>query len=124
MALAGVPLWHDQNILLYHGTSDVWTASILQAINVKHARPLTDFGRGFYTTTNLDLAKRWASDVARIYGGSPAVIEFYVERNSLAQRDCLFFIRSHKNTVDFWSFVQYCKTILQTAAEIAQPLVS
>jgi len=84
MALAGVPPWSDQNILLYHGTSDLWTASILQAVDLSQARPLTDFGRGFYTTTKLVQARRWANDVARTWGGSAAVIEFDVERNTLA----------------------------------------
>jgi hypothetical protein len=111
VALARVPPWNDQNILLYHGTSDLWTASILQAVDLRQAQPLTDFGQGFYTTTNLDQARRWANDVARTWGGSPAVIEFDVERNALAQQQCLFFIRSDTLAVDSWSFVQYCKTI-------------
>ena len=111
MALAGVPAWNDQNILLYHGTSDLWTASILRAVDLRKAQPLTDFGRGFYTTTKLDQAKRWANDVARIWGGAAAVLEFDVERNALAQLECLFFIRSDTLAVDFWSFVEFCKTI-------------
>ena len=110
MALAGVLLWNEQDIRLYHGTSDKWTASILRAVDLRQAQPLTDFGRGFYTTTKLDQARRWANDVARIWGGSAAVIEFDVERNALAQLDCLFFIRSEPLAIDFWSFVQYCKT--------------
>jgi hypothetical protein len=111
MALAGVPPWIDQNILLYHGTSDLWTAAILRAVDLRQAQPLTDFGRGFYTTTKSDQARRWANDVARIWGGSAAVIEFDVERSALAQLECLFFFRSEAAAVDFWSFVQYCKTI-------------
>ena len=111
MALAGVPPWNDQNILLFHGTSDLWTPSILLAVDLSKARPLTDFGRGFYTTTNLDQARRWAKTVARIWGGSPAVIEFNLERNVMAQVECLFFIRGEPSAVDYWSFVQWCKTI-------------
>ena len=111
MALAGVPPWTDQDILLYHATLDLWAASILQAVDLSQSRPLTDFGRGFYTTTRLDQARRWANDVARRRGGSAAVIEFQVERHALAQLECLFFIRSDTLTVAFWSFVQYCKTV-------------
>jgi hypothetical protein len=111
VALAGVPPWNDQNILLYHGTSDLWTASILRAVDLRQSRPLSDFGRGFYTTTKLHQASRWANHMARIWGGSAEIIEFDVERNALAQLECLFFIRSDKLAVDFWSFVQYCKTI-------------
>lgn len=112
MTLAGVPPWNEQNILLYHGTSDLWTASILRTVDLRQAQPLTDFGRGFYTTTKLDQAKRWANDVARTWGGSAAVIEFDVERDALAQLECLYFIRSDTLAADFWSFVQYCKSIL------------
>jgi hypothetical protein len=111
VALAGVLPWSDQNILLYHGTSDRWTASILRAVDLRQAQPLTDFGRGFYTTTKLDQARRWANNVARTWGGSATVIEFDIERSALAQLECLFFIRSDTLAVDFWSFVQYCKTI-------------
>lgn len=89
----------------------MWTASILRAVDLRHAQPLTDFGLGFYTTTKLDQARRWAKDVARTSGGSPAVIEFDVERNALAQLQCLFFIPADTLAGDFWSFVQYCKTI-------------
>jgi Protein of unknown function (DUF3990) len=109
--LAGIAPWTDQDIALYHGTSDQWTASILRAVDLRQARPLTDFGRGFYTTTKLDQAKRWARDVARIWGGSAAVIKFDVERDALAMLQCLSFIRADTLAVDFWSFVQYCKTI-------------
>lgn len=48
--------------------------------------------------------------MARIWGGTPAVVEFDVERNALAELECFFFMRSEKLAVDFWSFVQYCKT--------------
>ena len=121
MALAAVPPWTDQNILLYHGTSDLWTASILHAVDLKQAQPLTDFGRGFYTTTKLEQATRWANSVAHTWGGSAAVIEFDIERNALAKLECLFFIRSDTLAVDFWSFVQYGKTIPATTGGSTLP---
>lgn len=31
--------------------------------------------------------------------------------NDLAQLDCLFFARGDPAAVDYWSFVQYCRTI-------------
>ena len=85
MALAGVPPWNDQNIFLYHGTSDQWAAAILRAVDLRQAQALTDFGRGFYTTTKLDQARSWAKNVARIWGGSAAVVEFELQREALAQ---------------------------------------
>jgi hypothetical protein len=56
-------------------------------------------------------AERWAKDLAGQTGDTAAVIEFTVERNALTKLDCLFFVRSSPNAFDFWSFVQYCKTI-------------
>ena len=42
----------------------------------------------------------------------PAVIRFTVERDELAHLECLFFIRGSAAAIDYWSFVQYCKTIV------------
>jgi hypothetical protein len=74
-------------------------------------RHLRDFGRGFYTTTNRVQAERWANDLAaRTAGTAAAVIEFIVERNELALLESLFFVRGSVAAVDFWSFVQFCRT--------------
>ena len=43
------------NIILYHGTPDKEIAPIYGGGNDKH-----DYGRGFYLTENLELAKEWA----------------------------------------------------------------
>jgi hypothetical protein len=113
VALPGVPPWTDQDIVLYHGTLDTHVASVLNAVDLRRCRRLCDFGRGFYTTTRMVQAERWAQNVAR-YGGAPAVIEFTVERNAIARLDCLSFARASHDAIDFWSFVQFCKT---TAAD-------
>jgi hypothetical protein len=87
----------------------------MQAVDPTVCRHLRDFGRGFYTTTNRVKAERWANDLAiQTSGGVAAVIEFTVERGALAKLDVLFFVRGDANAVDFWSFVQYCRT---TAAD-------
>jgi hypothetical protein len=108
--LPGIPPWTDQDIVLFHGTLDVHVASILQAVDPTVCNYLTDFGRGFYTTTSRQQAERWANDLAiQTPGGVPAVIRFTVERNDLAGLDCLFFVRGTPAAIDFWSFVQYCR---------------
>lgn len=43
------------NIILYHGTADKEIVPIYGGGNDKH-----DYGRGFYLTENLELAKEWA----------------------------------------------------------------
>jgi hypothetical protein len=109
--LPGVPLWIDQDIALYHGTLNTHVASILRGVDLSRCQYLRDFGRGFYTTTNLLQAERWANDLAaRNLGAAPAVIEFTVERNRLALLDTLFFVRGSALAVDYWSFVQFCRS--------------
>lgn len=111
MALAGIPLWNDQDIVLYHGTLDMEVASILQGVDLNRCKHLRDFGRGFYTTTKQTQAERWANDLAaQIAGAAPAVLEFTVERNALALLETLFFVRGSAAAVDFWSFVQFCRS--------------
>lgn len=111
MSLAGIPLWRDQAIELYHGTTDLFVPDILQAVDETRGTYLQDFGRGFYTTTRRDKAHDWAIRKARKQGGAPAVVLFDISRIDLAQLDCLFFVRGDASAVDFWSFVQYCRTI-------------
>ena len=111
MPLPGIPLWNDQDIELYHGTLDAHVSSILQGVDPTVCNHLRDFGRGFYTTTNRQKAENWANDLAlRTAGGTAAVIRFTVERNELALLDCLFFIRGTPVAIDYWSFVQFCRT--------------
>jgi hypothetical protein len=53
---------------------------------------VTDFGRGFYTTTNLDQAKNWARIRAARAGSTSvkgAVIAMDVSRDWLATLQCL-----------------------------------
>lgn len=111
MPLPGIPIWADQDIVLYHGTLAAHVASVLQGIDLNRCQHLRDFGRGFYTTTKQAQAERWANDlVARTNGAAPGVIAFTVERNQLASLDTLFFVRGTPAAVDFWSFVQFCRT--------------
>lgn len=107
--LPGVPVWNDPDIELYHGTVDQYVASILQGIDLNWCQPLRDFGKGFYTTTSQPQAELRARELAKQLGDSPAVIAFTVEREQLAQLECLSFVRSSFSAVDFWSFVQNCR---------------
>ncbi len=111
MAIPGIPPWIDQDVVLYHGTTLVHVQDILTSVDETRGGALKDFGRGFYTTTRLDKALDWANVKARRLGGVPAVVEFTVSRNDLAALDCLFFARGDPQATDFWSFVQYCRTI-------------
>ena len=56
-----IPKWTNQNPILYHGTTSAYAVAIVaEGVNLEFTRPLTDFGPGFYTTTNLTQARRFA----------------------------------------------------------------
>ena len=40
---------------LYHGSTVT-----VKSPNIQKGRKATDFGKGFYTTTNFEQAKKWA----------------------------------------------------------------
>src|SRR5205807_10656180 len=84
---------------------------VLQAVDETAGGALKDFGRGFYTTTRSDKARDWANVKARRAGSAAAVLRFDVSRNDLAELDCLFFARGDPTALDYWSFVQYCRTV-------------
>jgi hypothetical protein len=111
VALLGIPLWIDQDIVLYHGTTVDNVSSILTEVDPRKGADLKDFGRGFYTTTRLSQASEWAAKTSLKTGNTSAVIKFTVSRNDLSTLDCLFFVRGDRYATDFWSFVQYCRTI-------------
>jgi Protein of unknown function (DUF3990) len=111
LALPGIPPWTDQDIKLYHGTLDVHVASVLAAVDVTVGGLLKDFGRGFYTTTSLAQATHWAMSLAAHGLGQAAVLRFTVSRNDVAQLETLAFVRGEPDATDYWSFIQYCRTI-------------
>lgn len=57
--------WNNPDITLYHGTTAPSADSILDRIVASELKDSADFGRGFYTTTNLVQAQSFASRRAR-----------------------------------------------------------
>lgn len=118
-----LPSWTNQNVVLFHGTtldrlSDYALAEgeVIEDFNVdlSRSRSLTDFGRGFYTTTIETQAEDWASSltVRSSYGRrpvrtKPVVLEFSVDRDELSKLDSLAFVWGH---LDLRSFVETCRT--------------
>jgi hypothetical protein len=105
--------WQNAPLMLYHGTSEDSYPSINRGIDFTCCDPITDFGLGFYTTTNLQQAKNWANLVCRRAAARPGarakratVIEFNVDRDFLAQLDVLFFITEISSS-DYWDFVTF-----------------
>ena len=52
--------WRNQDLILYHGTLSIFSASIRTKVDVRRGKIGTDFGRGFYTTTTKRQARAWA----------------------------------------------------------------
>jgi Protein of unknown function (DUF3990) len=105
------PPWSNQDMVLYHGTIDVFVPAILSKIEVSRGRPHTDFGPGFYTTTVFRQAHTWAEQLAatRSTGGAAAVVEVTISRRNLAGLQSLAFVRGDFAAEDFWSFVHHCR---------------
>lgn len=104
------PPWTNQNIVLYHGTVNRYTASIQAGINVRAGSSTLDFGLGFYTTTLERQARYWAWQASQRFAGTqPTVISFEVDREKLAPLHSLWFVRGDYDADDFWSFVFHCR---------------
>ena len=106
------PPWTNQDIVLYHGTIDLYAPAIVAGVSVGMGKPYRDFGPGFYTTTLLTQAQTWAAEIAATKPpgtATPAVIKLTVPRDALAELDTLAFVRGDFNADDFWSFVPYCR---------------
>lgn len=105
------PLWTNQDLVLYHGTLHKHVKSILRGIDIALCDDATDFGLGFYTTTNVNQATQYATNKALYEGGRAALIEFTVSRDSLAKLDSLWFVRSAKDADDYWNLVTACRKL-------------
>ncbi|TAK45279.1 MAG: DUF3990 domain-containing protein [Betaproteobacteria bacterium] len=117
--------WMNSELILYHGCD--WDSADaicrpsstfpVHSINLMLCTPHTDFGKGFYATTNLHQAKNWANDrttLLRITDPQKfaAVVEIAVEREHLAANASVlcFVTEGSAATSDFWEFIKHCRT--------------
>lgn len=105
------PPWLNQDIVVYHGTVDTFAPAIQSGpIVVGLGKPNTDFGPGFYTTTQLRQAHMWAAQIAATRPGtSPAVIEIKIKRLLLAGLETIAFVRGDFDAEDYWSLIHHCR---------------
>lgn len=113
-----MPRWLNQSLMLYHGTDSgslrSWPVAVGSpvpfSINLRRCRRLTDFGRGFYTTTNEHQARQWANTRVLRSPVQPSVkaivLAFTINRDVLAGFDTLAFVRA---TTAFWDLVTDCR---------------
>ncbi|MDJ1121866.1 DUF3990 domain-containing protein [Olsenella sp. YH-ols2217] len=81
---------------LYHGSN----LAVERPRLLPHQRAL-DFGRGFYVTSDLRQAERWARSVARRRGGSPTVCTYQLSDESWDELDVLRFEEPDGAWLDF-----------------------
>ncbi len=116
--------WSNGPLALYHGTDALSAPSIsspsgstLHGVNLSKSSPFTDFGKGFYTTTNLHQAKNWANNrYRRVHTPlSPpnhaVVLRFDVDRDVLAALNTLCFVIEASSS-DYWDLITHCRTAL------------
>jgi len=109
---------HSSHTRLFHGCLlRHATAITTSGVNPRLGNPDTDFGQGFYTTTDPEQAEQWAHKVyARNYlplgnlADPPVVLEFRVSLDELAELDWLGFVRGDPDFEPFWSFVHHCRS--------------
>jgi Protein of unknown function (DUF3990) len=101
------PVWDNAKKEFYHGTTKRHADAILRdGIDPSRGEPNTDFGRGFYTTTNRAQAEEWAESKASDSGDEPVVLKVTIDRAALAKLRHLVFTRP---TSDYWSLVERCR---------------
>ena len=83
-----LPLWNNRDLLVYDGADSGSFAALSSSIELNLCRPNTDFGQGFYTTTRLHQAERWANTRGRrapkTSGVHAIVLSFRLSRQWLA----------------------------------------
>ena len=114
-------MWSNQALKVYHGCDDVSAKRIVRGrggghrISLASGSPATDFGQGFYTTTNVHQAEQWAN--RQFYMGqgrgatSASVLEFTIDRDAMANLEHMAFVREDvAPDSDYWQLVAHCRS--------------
>jgi hypothetical protein len=90
---------------LYHGATNR-----VETPNVGRGRPSTDFGKGFYTTTNFEQAERWALIKKRNAGeGAKAIVSTYEVDDNLLDKSSYNTLRFDAPDKAWLDFVRKCR---------------
>ena len=111
-------MWTNRDLTVYHGCDDLSGQAIVNpqlgrpnGIKLSTCSPNSDFGRGFYTTTNLHQAEQWAN--RRFHtsrAGSAAVVSFTIDRNAIAGLEHMAFVLDGTPpNSDYWELVVHCR---------------
>ncbi|MDR2913172.1 MAG: DUF3990 domain-containing protein [Alistipes sp.] len=90
---------------VYHGST-----MRVKNPTVERGRPSTDFGKGFYTTTNFEQAEKWALIRQRNAGAdAKAVVSTYEVDDDLLEKKRYETLRFSAPDGDWLSFVVECR---------------
>ena len=90
---------------VYHGSIHQVTTP-----NVEKGRPSTDFGKGFYTTTNFEQAKQWALKKQKIAkGGVKAIVNVYEAEDNLLDNKKIKIKKFDSPSEEWLNFVVNCR---------------
>lgn len=103
-------VWSNQNLRVFHGTLQRHETAVASRPSTALGSPLTDFGLGFYLTTQKQQAESWANQKVGKSASreTAAVIEYEIERDWLSTLDTLAFIIDEIDT-GYWDFVSHCR---------------
>lgn len=83
-------------MIVYHGSSE-----IVMRPDVQHSYRELDFGKGFYVTTNLEQAERWARRKADLMHKDQAYVNVYEMSNDTAKLRVKTFADDLLEWIDF-----------------------
>lgn len=87
-------------MMVYHGSSQ-----IVQSPDILHSYRALDFGKGFYVTSVIEQAERWARRKAALTGGKAIVNQYEMEDDASGLR-----IRTFSDDLTDWiDFVCDCR---------------
>ncbi|MDD4516511.1 DUF3990 domain-containing protein [Massilibacteroides sp.] len=90
---------------LYHGS-----ISLVDKPNIEQGRPSTDFGKGFYVTTNFEQAKRWALYKQKNAKGEvQAIVSTYEVDDKLIDNERYRIKKFDSPNEEWLSFVVNCR---------------
>jgi hypothetical protein len=90
---------------LYHGST-----FHVRTPNVTRGRASVDFGQGFYTTLNIDQARRWALNKQQSSGGnSSAIVSVYRVDDNILEKEEYNIRRFDKANEEWLTFVVNCR---------------
>lgn len=100
--------WDGRPLRLYHG-SDYGSAAAISTggIDLAKSKPRSDFGQGFYATTDRKQAESWARQRTAQLGAAQAGLAIFdVCRAALGALSHLAFVQASQ---DYWSFVAHAR---------------